>query len=200
MRVRGDTPSPVIGPAGAASRTGESSTMTRRPLDPRNVPVTIDANALDEDGSARDALIERLRALASEGRINLIVPGSVRAEIEHPHTPGAVKEAALPQIFSYRVELNEAEQQMRARVRSILQGNARPGKHDADAEHVCEAAKYAGFFITNDARILAKRSELETVLPPHFWIVTIERYLENLRCVRAGLTVTAGRAPERRPI
>jgi len=42
-----------------------------------------------------------------------------------------------------------------------MRGNAAPGKHDADAFHVVEAAKYGGrHFITNDTRILRKKAEI----------------------------------------
>jgi len=130
--------------------------MTRRPLDPRKCPVAIDANALDRDGSDHDALVDRLLGLASAGAINLIVPKGVRLEISNPNTPAHVQEAALPKIFTIGVGLNSDEQRRKRIIESELQGNARPGKHAADADHLFEAAKYGGYFITHDDRILKR--------------------------------------------
>jgi hypothetical protein len=48
-----------------------------------------------------------------------------------------------------------------------------PGKHPADASHICEAAETDfGFFITEDKRVLEKRVELKPMLPPSLAIVT----------------------------
>ena len=55
--------------------------MTHRPLDPRICDVAIDANAIDRDGTDRDALVNRLLALYQAGTISLILPKGVRVEI-----------------------------------------------------------------------------------------------------------------------
>lgn len=83
------------------------------------------------------------------------------------------------QIFSLPVELNSSERQLLNQIRGILQGNASPLKHDADARHIFNAAKYGGgYFITHDQRInQTKRRELETVLPTSLWIVTLSEFL-----------------------
>lgn len=152
--------------------------MTRRPLDPRKVNVLFDANAFDR-GTDNSAEVDRLLALKAAGKVNLIAPGGVRQETQHPHTPPVVREIVSGQIFSLPVELNSAEQQQLARIRAILQGNAAPGKHAADARHVFEATKYGGgYFITHDRRInQTKRLELEAELPPSLWIVTLTEFL-----------------------
>jgi hypothetical protein len=93
----------------------------------------------------------------------------------------------MPQIFSYRVGQIESERELYRRVRDILQGNAAPGKHDADAQHVAEAAKYGGYFITHDRRINhTKRQALQAILPPSFWIVTLAEFLEIFDSYEAG--------------
>lgn len=83
------------------------------------------------------------------------------------------------QIFTLDVERNADEERELAMIKAILQGNALSGKHDADAEHLFEASKYGGgYFITHDARMLRqKRAELDPVLPPSLWIVTLGEYL-----------------------
>jgi hypothetical protein len=152
--------------------------VTRRPLDPRKVNVLFDANAFDR-GADGGAEVDRLLALRAAGKINLIAPGGVRQEAQHPHTPASVREIVSGQIFSLPVGLNMNERQQLDRIRAILQGNAAPGKHDDDAKHVFEAAKYGdGYFITHDRRInQTKRQALELELPPSLWIVTLSELL-----------------------
>jgi predicted nucleic acid-binding protein len=157
-----------------------------RPLDPRRVNVTIDANALDKDGSARDAFVDRALQLRQAGKIRFVIPAGVRREIEHPNTPQKVKDAVLPEIFTMPVGLNEQEQEFRQRLTAALQGNALPGKHAADAYHLAEAAKYGGYFITHDERILKKSGDLQNLLPPSLQIVTLERFLEIVDDYESG--------------
>ena len=154
--------------------------MTHRRLDPRICNVAIDANALDRDGSDRDALVDRLLALSSAGTINLILPKGVRREILNPRTPAHVQEAALPKIFSIGVGLNADEPRRHRIIAQELQGNAKPGKHEADADHLFEAAKYCGFFITHDDRVLKRAGRLGEVLPPSLTVVTLTDFLAIL--------------------
>jgi len=151
--------------------------MTRRPLDPRICPIAIDANALNRDGSAHDGLVDRLLELSSASTINLIVPKGVRGEILDPRTPAHLQEAALPKIFTIQVGLNSDEQRRRRLIEQDLQGNARPGKHTADANHLFEAAKYCGYFITHDQRILDREGKIRSVLPPSLTVVTLKNFL-----------------------
>ena len=61
----------------------------------------------------------------------------------------------------------------------MLQGNARPDKHAADASHLSEAAETGcAYFITHDMRILDKRDELRSVLPRSLEIVTLTEFFE----------------------
>jgi hypothetical protein len=147
------------------------------PLDPRICNVAIDGNVLNRDGSANDVLVDRLLGLADAGMINLIVPKGVRAEIEHPATPAHKQEAALPRIFTYQVGLNPDEERRRQLIMRELQGNAQPGRHSRDADHLFEAAKYGGYFITHDQRILKKAGQLGNLLPPSLTVVTLAEFL-----------------------
>jgi hypothetical protein len=151
--------------------------MTRRPLDPRICSVAIDANALNCDGSTHDGLVDRLLGLSSAGTIRLLVPKRVREEISDPRTPTHIQVAALPQIFSIGVGLKSDEQRRHRMITRALQGNARPGKHEADADHLFEAAKYSGYFITHDDRILTRAGRLHEVLPPSLTVVTLADFL-----------------------
>lgn len=153
--------------------------MNRRPLDPRKVNVFVDDNALDPNGG-HQAEVDRLLALKAAGRINIVVPGGVREEALHPNTPATVNYNVAAQIFSLPVELNESEKRQLHAIRAILQGNAKPGRHWADAGHVFEAVKYGGgYFITHDRRInKTRRQALDGVLPPNLLIVTPAEFLE----------------------
>jgi predicted nucleic acid-binding protein len=153
---------------------------TQRPLDPRKCPIGIDANALNRDGSERDALVERLLDLDRAGTINLIVPHGVRREVEDPLTPEEVSEPVLSKIFTIPTALTPKERDTRKAIEAGLQGNARPGKHAADAQHLAEAAKYCGYFITHDGRILKRSHGLRLLLPPSLTVVTLAGFLAIL--------------------
>jgi hypothetical protein len=150
----------------------------RRPLNPRICPIAIDANALNRDGSARDCLVERLMKLWAGGAINLIAPKGVRLEILYPRTPGHIQAAVAPMIFTISVGLNSDEEHRRQLIERELQGNARPGRHTSDADHLFEAAKYGGYFITHDNRILDRAIEFQSLLPPSLTVVTLAEFFE----------------------
>ena len=148
-------------------------------LDPRICNIHLDANAVDRDGSSRNGLVDRLLRLRQTGKINFVVPGSVRTEVQHPRTPHDVKSAVLAEIFSLPVGRTAVEHDTLHKVRALLQGNAARGKHDDDALHLCEAAKYGGgYFITHDGRMLKKRDELRPLLGPALCVVTLTEFLD----------------------
>jgi hypothetical protein len=146
-------------------------------LSPAVVPATFDANAFDarEPDDLKD--VQRLIILTKLQKVRLIAVYSVRRELQHPNTPADVKEEGLSQLFTIQTSLTPAEMQLRARVATIMRGNAASDAHAADAEHIAEAAKYSGYFITFDKRILKKREKLEPVLPPSLRIVTLPEFL-----------------------
>ncbi|UGY16757.1 hypothetical protein HAP48_0004200 [Bradyrhizobium septentrionale] len=151
----------------------------RRPIPPRKSNISVDANALDCHGTARDALVKRFKALIEKRTINIVVAGGVRDEASHPNTPADVKSAVMPRIFNLRPSLIPQQHAERKKVATILQGNAAPDKHAADASHLSEAAETGcSYFVSEDARILKKRADLAAVLPPTLQIVTLEEFLE----------------------
>jgi hypothetical protein len=90
-----------------------------------------------------------------------------------------VQDAVLPRIFNLRPDLNPAQQAEWRQVAVILQGNAKPGKHAADASHISEAAETGcAYFITEDNRILDERAELSRVLPLSLAIVTLMEFFD----------------------
>ncbi len=87
-----------------------------RPLDPRICNISCDANALDRDGTANDALVDRFSELSRACELTVVVAAGVRGEVQHPRTPQDVKAAVLPQIFNLRPGLNASQQADRRRV------------------------------------------------------------------------------------
>jgi hypothetical protein len=119
--------------------------------------------------------------LASAGRLIVVAAGGVRDEVQRPRTPGDVKGAVLPRIFNLRPGLVQSQHNERRRVAGVPQGNARPDKHAADASHLSEGAETGcAYLITHDKRILEKRDELRSLLPPSLEIVTLTEFFEVL--------------------
>jgi hypothetical protein len=119
--------------------------------------------------------------------LHVVLAGGVRQEVQHPDTPARKKEAMLPQIFNLRPGLTSEQHVQRGHVARILQGNAQPSTHVADASHLSEASETGcSYFITHDRRVLRKRDELHAVLPPNLWIVTLQEFLEIFDDFLAG--------------
>jgi hypothetical protein len=96
----------------------------RRPLDPSICSVAIDANALNRDGTAHDALVDRLLELRASSSINLILPKGVRHEILGLRTPQHIRSAAEPMFFTIPVGLN-LDEQRRRRLMIVPTGSVR---------------------------------------------------------------------------
>ena len=142
----------------------------------------LDSNALDCHGGPEEDAMTELLGLREQGTISLLLPYSVKAEIEHPNTPHCVKERAGLLIYSCPTELTESELEKHRWIRALLQGNADEGKHGKDAFHLVESAKYGGRrFLTNDKRVLRKAEEIRKSLgmlvlsPSNF----LERFYEE---------------------
>lgn len=134
-------------------------------MNPKLCNNFIDANVLDYSGSPEDKAVDMILQFADEGAFTLLLPYSVKAEIEHPNTPDNVKRKASQLIYSVPVQLTPTELATHQKIRALIQGNAKPGKHDNDAFHIVESAKNGGwYFITNDVRLLKKTTEILKVL------------------------------------
>jgi predicted nucleic acid-binding protein len=130
-------------------------------LDPRYGNNFIDANVLDRKGTPEDEAVDKILALAEDGKFTLLLAYSVKAEIEHPNTPQDVKRRAAGLIYSMRVQLTAQEKATHQRIRNLIQGAAQSGQHAADAFHLVESAKNGGrHFITYDRRLLMKAPEI----------------------------------------
>ena len=72
--------------------------------------------------------------------------------------------------------LSARQQIDRIKVRAILRGDGRAGKHDADASHLSEAAEAGCLtFVTWDSKILRKRDTLRAALPSGISTVLLGR-------------------------
>jgi hypothetical protein len=69
-------------------------TMRRRVLDPRYGNNHIDAHFLDAVEGEEGHAVERILALYEGTEFTLLLPHSVKAEIDHPNTPAHVKARA----------------------------------------------------------------------------------------------------------
>lgn len=92
---------------------------------------------------------------------NIIVAHSVQKELEHRNTPDDVKKMAQAFIYTVETELTPELLAKRAEIRTLIQGNAKPGKHKGDADHLFELYKHGGgYFVTTDERLLDRSEEL----------------------------------------
>ena len=148
-------------------------------IDPARCNVAVDASGLSRPAGdiVRAEQVDRLLELYSDGRLRLILPHGVWDELHRAGTPAAKSAAANEMIFTIKTSLTTDEQRRRQVIKAALQGNAKPGKHDADAEHLAEAAKYGGYFITHDERILKRSPALRDALGPALQVVTLTDFL-----------------------
>jgi len=111
----------------------------------------------------------------------LVIAHSNMKEIEHPNTPYWVKELAKDLVYSIQTIPTNPEVQLKAHILRVLAGNGKVEKKIEDANHVFEASKYVGYFITTDKRILKKRDELSklcsaTLVKPSEFIKIWKKY------------------------
>lgn len=144
---------------------------------PRNSNVALDTNAFEPANIKEKENLDRFLTMAELGDFVLIAPHSVMKEIDNPKTPKRIRKLFSDQIATVQVGLTVEELQKRENIRKILKGNSGSNKHDADAEHLAEAAKYAGFFVTHDNRILKYSDRLRDEIGSHFSVVSMDGFL-----------------------
>jgi len=166
--------------------------MAKR-VDPRIHNNFVDANFWDNSGNPfEDAAMSEILRLAEREEINLILPFSVKTEIEHPNTPPEIKFQATGFSYTPQTQLTPNELAIRTKLLRLFQGNAKSGKHDRDVFHLFEAEKYGGgYFITKDCRLLRKCKEVESLFIS-LCIVCPSEFVKYLRSGGAlGLPRTA---------
>lgn len=92
---------------------------------------------------------------------NIVVAHSVQKELEHPNTPDDVKRMARAFVYTIETELSPELLSKKDEIRILIQGDAKPGKHKGDADHLFELFKFGGgYFVTTDERLLSRSDEL----------------------------------------
>ena len=110
---------------------------------------------------AADRGDSRLEALLEGGKVQCLIPFSVREEGSRPESPPQIKVAISRFIYTCDVELNPIEKSDIASFQRLHRGDAEPKNIDADLTHVWEAAKYQGrYFVTADRRLLNRTNEI----------------------------------------
>jgi hypothetical protein len=132
----------------------------RMALNPYIANIFIDSCVFDPKEEPENSCSEEIFSKYEKGEINLVVSHSNMKEAEHPNTPARIKSEAASKIFTLNTSLTPAEQNKKNEIWSILTGNGKPAKMKPDSEHVFEAHKYGGYFVTTDNRIIKKRTEL----------------------------------------
>jgi len=132
-------------------------------VDPRRVGNFLDSCAFDPKYSPENEAARTILDLGASGEINLLVAHSTQKELDHPNTPADVKREAVGMQYTLNTSKTIREVEQRSQIHAILTGDGSPENYAADAEHVFEAGKYGGCFITADRRILTKRRELSSI-------------------------------------
>ena len=130
------------------------------PINPFICNILVDSCAFDPDDENE---AKASGALFNNNRLNIIIAHSNMKEIEHPKTPGWVKQEAMTRIYTIKTCLTPHEVAIKQKIHAILTGNGKPEKMVKDAGHVFESHKYGGYFVTNDNRILKKREEISSI-------------------------------------
>jgi len=150
----------------------------RKILDARYGNNHLDAHFLDAMEGDEAEAVKAILELHANQQLGLLIPYSVKDEIEHENTPDHVKERAQQLSYTSPVDLTEPERELRKEACALMRGNAKPGSHDADAYHLVEAAKHGGrYFITNDKRVLKRQEDISALLG--IKVVTPTKFLET---------------------
>jgi hypothetical protein len=134
--------------------------MARKHLDPRIVNIFLDSCAFDPKYAPENLAAEWLIQRTENADLLLQIAHSTQKEIEHPNTPGWVKQRAASFIYTIETSLVASERKLLEQILRILAGNGKPKSVFEAARHVFEAAKYGSYFVTTDERILKKKGEL----------------------------------------
>jgi len=108
------------------------------------------------------------------------IPHTVYTQLNVPETPTDVRKLLHEFLKTMPVELNSQEHQQILALFKIAIGNAQSKNIVSDLRHVAEAAKYGGFFITLDKRLLKRNDKVREVFPA-FTIVNPPQALQKLR-------------------
>lgn len=155
--------------------------MPANPLTSNNF---IDSCAFDPKYEPEDEASNEIFRFYKAGKLLIQIAHSTQKEMEHPNTPVWVKTEATHLIYTIPVQLTEGEVRKLREIETILAGNGKVENILQDAMHVFEAQKYGSYFVTTDARILNRASELRsicglTILKPNDFLSIVIQYVER---------------------
>jgi predicted nucleic acid-binding protein len=133
-------------------------------VDPFRVNNFIDANFFDDISDGENDSVKRIVEMADSGEIQVLLPHSVKSEIEHPNTPARVRIAALAFLYSVQVQLTPTEFSGIEQLVELTKGDAQEKNIRPDLLHVAEAAKYGGYYISRDKRLLSRAAKIAELL------------------------------------
>jgi predicted nucleic acid-binding protein len=147
-------------------------------INPLFVNSSIDTNIVHHVATETWEPIRHIIELYRADKIRLIIPYSVHTELLRSTTPTEVHAAAQDFIFTIPVGLTTEERKERDRLIELAKGNAELKNIVPDLLHVAEAAKYGGYFITLDKRLLKRESAIFDVMGIE--VVTPKRFIEQV--------------------
>lgn len=160
------------------------------PINPFKNNNFIDSCAFDPKYKPEDEASNEIFRFYKEGKfykeekLIIQIAHSTHKEIEHPNTPIWVKQEASRLIQTMLVPLTEIEKKKLRQIEKILTGNGKVENILQDARHIFETQKYGSYFITTDARILARAYDLRLVcdaivLKPSEFIDIVKHYVDR---------------------
>jgi len=147
-------------------------------INPLFVNSSIDANIVDHVAAETWKPIRLILELYRANKIQLIIPHSVHTELLRTTTPAEVRAAAQDFICTMPVGLTVGEVKERDHLLKLAKGNAELKNIVSDLLHVAEAAKYGGYFITLDKRLLKRESAISDVMGIE--VITPEGFIERV--------------------
>jgi hypothetical protein len=146
-------------------------------VDPFAHNTMLDGNILNQVASRASATVNRLLDLQDLG-VNIVLPYTVREEVDHPATPQDVREAATTFVYTEPVDFPAAVQARRDRLVAEARGNAQSKNVERDLHHIFETGLCGGgHFVTRDEWLL--RNSERIWMMAHVEVVTPEQFVDR---------------------
>ncbi len=130
-------------------------------MNPFMATVFIDSCTFDPAGEPDNSCSEEIFSYYQKDEINLIVSHSSTKEAAYPNIPSRIKSEA--KLSGKDVTLTTEENEKKNTIWNIIADSQNPEDMKQDSEHVFEAHKCGGYFVTNDSRIIKNRKALINV-------------------------------------
>ena len=142
-------------------------------INPMIANIFIDSCAFDPKCDPESTASLEIFRFSEQHDIPIHIAHSTEKEVEHPNTPGWVKEKAHEFICTIPLQITLEERRILHDIEIILAGNGKIENIAQDACHLFEAQKYGSYFVTTDNGILRHSEELypriRVLKPSEFW-------------------------------